>query len=366
MVAWPCFGAGLSGALPKSVFSSEGFIQVIAPDVPGDPVGFRRPLLGFASGIVRDLSKTYSLEMPRVASPAITLHAGQVTTNDARVIVKTKVRSNGTLSTRILLPNPATADVEKCALEVAKAFFRFHSGEHEVPEWVVQGAMRAADATTRHDDILFVMELWARGRLPYFPALCTDLRVARGRAAALPGYVAAWIKEKKLFAPILKRLANGEKWDGGKLAEELTGEKEPFRQDCASDERLMKLMRGVLTPGSPSRWDFNVFASRLLLYSPFFDTISANGAPMSFRTVATTCLRTNSVVRAAAAWKARELPFYALGRGDGLGEAARAYQAFLFELANGKSERERLEDLLDVAEAKFGKAYEENRKNGNR
>ena len=366
MAAWHCAGAGLSGALPKSVFSSEGFVQVIAPDVPGDPIGYRRPLLGFASGVVRDLSRTYSLETPRVAAPAITLHVGQVATNDARVIVKTRVRSNGTVATRILLPNPATADVDKCALEVAKAFFRFHSGENEVPEWVVQGAMRAADAATRHDDVLFVLELWARGRLPYFPALCTDLRTARGRASALPGYVAAWIKEKKLFKPILDRLAGGRKWDGRWLAAELTGEKDPFRQDRASDERLMKLMRGVLTPGRPSQWDFNVFASRLLLYSPIFDTISANGAPVSFRTAASTCMRTNFAVRAAAMRKARELPFYALGRGDGLGDAARAYQAFLFELAKGETERERLEDLLDAADVKFGKAYEENRKNGNR
>ena len=341
-------------------------MQVIAADVPGDPIGCRRPLLGFAGAIVRYLSKAYALEVPRMASPAIVIHAGQVPTNDARVIVKVKARSNGTLSTRILLPNPATADVGKCALEVAKAFFRFHSGAQEMPEWVVQGAMRAADGNTRHADVLFVLELWTKGRLPYFPALCTDLRTARGRAAALPGYMAAWMKEKKLFAPTLKRLADGEKWDGRRLAEALTGETDPFKQDRASDERMMKLLRGVLTPGRPSQWDCRVFASRLMLYPQCFDSLSKTGAPLPFRTAAITNLRTNPVVRASALRKARELPFYALGRGDGLGAAARAYQVFLFELAGGKSEREKLEDLLDEADTLFGRAFEDVRQGRDR
>ena len=51
----------------------------------------------------------------------------------------------------------------------------------------IVGALRCVDEDVRRADQRFVLTLWSDGRLPFFPALCSDLRVTKGAAAALPG-----------------------------------------------------------------------------------------------------------------------------------------------------------------------------------
>ena len=41
--------------MPKLATACDGLVGVLAADVPGDPVGFRLPILQFASSLVRDL-----------------------------------------------------------------------------------------------------------------------------------------------------------------------------------------------------------------------------------------------------------------------------------------------------------------------
>jgi len=223
---------------------------------------------------------------------------------------------------------------------------------------VVQGAVRAANAEIAHDDTRFVLGLWSQARLPYFPALCTDLRKATGAGAALPGYLVAWMKEKHLVKPLLDNLAAGKPWDGSHLAEELTGEKDPFLQDRASDERFARLTRAVLSPGRASDWDLSVFTSRLLLYPPVFDR--REGLSYTFREAMDLAAERKSV-RAAAWQKAREIPFCAIGRGDALADAAMSYRAFLVATAQGKPAEE-LKPLLDAADGKMNAILEERKK----
>ena len=66
-------------------------------------------------------------------------------------------------------------------------------------------------------------------------------------------------------------------------------------------------------------------------------------------------------VRQVAACKAREIPLYAIGRGEELQQASLAYMEFLMALARGE-DRARLTALLDAADLKFELAKEAVRK----
>ena len=350
-------------SLPRLATACDGLVGVLAADVPGDEYGFRLPILQFVSGHVRDLERVYGLSMPKRDGIGIFVNVGDGRTNDTRVISRRTRRPGGEVQTRIVLPSPGFSDLDELRFAVAQAYFRawiFRNGgsTNELPEWVVQGAVRAVDGETAHDDIRFVLELWSQARLPYFPALCTDLRKAKGKGAALAGYLVAWMKEKHLVKPLLDRLASGKPWDGRHLAETLTGEKDPFRQDRASDERLARLSRAVLSPGRASEWDLKVFASRLFLYPPVFDKTGSKS--YTFRE-AMPLAAESQAIRDAAWQKAREIPFCAIGRGEALSEVAMTYRTFLVAMAQGKPAEE-LEPLLRAAEDKMNAILEGRKK----
>ena len=179
--------------MPKVATSAGGFVKVVAADVPGDPMGFRLPILQFATRNLRELEKAYKLEMPRREAPGLVIYALDGKTNDTRVIARS-ARRDATFATRVWLPSPGFSDLDQLRFEIARAYLCAWIDRAaprgvtpgELPDWVVQGALRAADSQTAHDDVRFVLNLWSSARLPYFPALCSDLRVAKGAAAALP------------------------------------------------------------------------------------------------------------------------------------------------------------------------------------
>ena len=80
----------------------------------------------------------------------------------------------------------------------------------------------------------------------------------------------------------------------------------------------------------------------------------------SFR-AAITLASVDPEVRLVAARKAREVPLYAIGRGEELQQASLAYRDFLVALAEGETS-DRLTDLLDTADAKLALAEEAVRK----
>ena len=339
--------------LPRSTTSADGLVRVVASDVPGDEIGFRAPILNFAMREIRAIARTYSIDAPSAKEPAIVIYAMDGRTNDTRVVSRARRRKGGT-ATRIWLPSPGYSDLELLRVAVATAYLRACS--LDFPEWLVQGLMRGTNVEVEHEDVRFVLKLWSESRLPFFPALCTDLRAARGKGGALAGFIVSWMKEKKAIDLWRSRFAAGEKWDGRRLARDLTGETDPVLQDRACDERLVRLTNSVLSPGRASEWDIAVFASRLLLYPPFFDKIY--GADRAYCTFAEAVAlsRENPDIRRAAFHKAGKLPLYAIGRGDDMAAAALAYRDFLLVLSQDKAETERLEALLKKAQGLWRKA----------
>ena len=341
---------------PKSVVSTDGFVRVVAYDNPRDEMGFRRPILAFAGNVLDSLSVAFDIKRSKVKEPGLVIYAMDGRTNDTRVLVVPETRASGSKVVKIFLPSPGYSDLDEFRAGIAKSFVGA-----DMPDWLVQGALRCIDEETRRADTRFVLELWSGARLPFFPALCTDLRTGRGKAAALPGYVAGWIREKKILAKL-----KAEGWNGKRLAEMLTGETDPFLQDRASDERLARLARSVLEPGSCGMWDLDFFRSRLFLHSPYFDTKLAGGRASCSFGDALKAGDSNLLVRATALLKSREVPLYAIGRGDALRAAADAYVRFLLGVAAGE-DRKSLERHLKNADSRLEAVYEkERRKNDNR
>lgn len=355
--------------MPKTQTSQDGFILVVAADVPGDEVGFCGPLVQFASILVHDLGKTFYLsELPRRREPGLIIYAQDGRTNDTRVVARAARRMSGPY-TRIWLPSPGFSDIGLLRFEIAKAYFRVMVESYrelpapkgappplEMPEWLVEGALRQVDIEDARADIRDVLSGWSDGYFPFFPSLCAEKRVP----SVLAGYLAGWIKEKRLFPEIFRRLAAAQPVEGDWLAVNLTGEKDAVAQDRVSDYRLLRLLRKVISPGRTSHSDLRIFASRLLLYPPFYDKMfagSRNGC--AFREAI--ALSSDQSVRQVAACKAREIPLYAIGRGEELQQASLAYMEFLMALARGE-DRARLTALLDAADLKFELAKEAVRK----
>lgn len=344
-----------SPVAPKAAVSADGFIRVVSYDDPRDEVGFRLPILAFAGKTIDAVSAAFELKRAKMKEPGLVIYAMDGRTNDTRVLVQPETRRNGSKVVKIFLPSPGYSDLEELRNGIVRSFVG-----PELPDWVIQGILRCTDVEMRRADQRFVLTLWSDGRLPFFPALCTDLRVSKGAAAALPGYLVGWIREKKLLGKLMDV-----QWDGRRLAEMLTGEKEPALQDRASDEHLARLARSVIEPGACGLFELDVFSSKLFLYAPTFDVKMCNGRSVCSFREALDENGSNLMVRAAAFLKSHEIPLYAIGRGDELQATAAAYERFLLGVAAGE-ERTKLEEMLNTAEARLEVAYEKRRKDNHR
>ncbi len=356
-------------SLPKLATACDGLVGVLAADVPGDEVGFRLPILQFVSSQVRDLERAYKLQMPRREGIGIFVNVGDGRTNDTRVVVRVTRRKSGPL-TRIWLPSPGYSDIAQLRFEVAKAYFRAAVENFrelppppgapppaEVPDWLVDGALRQTDIEQARADMRSVLEGWSSGYFPFFPSLCAQTNMP----SVLAGYLAGWLKEKALYKALLMDYAAGRAWRAEDFAEQLTGCTEAVQQDSVSDRRLLRLLRKVISPGRAAYADLRIFASRLLLYPPFYDKMFTGcHIGCTFR-AAVTLASEDLEVRRAAARKAQEIPLHAIGRGEELQQASLAYRDFLVALADGE-DSERLTALLDAADAKLALAEEAVRK----
>ena len=121
----------------------------------------------------------------------------------------------------------------------------------------------------------------------------------------------------------------------------------------------LRLLYRVFRPGTLSRIEARVFASRLRLYpSTFARPFLGSFHELDFR-AAIDAAPLDPSVRVAARKKADELPVFGGGRGADLQVAAEAYRFFLLALAKGEASNDALKDLLEVADLKLNKIYEE-------
>ena len=116
------------------------------------------------------------------------------------------------------------------------------------------------------------------------------------------------------------------------------------------DEKFLKLQRSVLNPGSASKHDVLIYASRLYLYPPTFDEkFCGRFDCVSFRE-AIKLAKIDPRIRFAAYLKIQEAALFASGRGEKMNAAGLAYAAFLNELFHYKKTEDELTAMLNAAD----------------
>lgn len=135
---------------------------------------------------------------------------------------------------------------------------------------------------------------------------------------------------------------------------------EAFVQEGKGDfDEGLRQMRKIIEPGHATRRDVLIFASRLYLYSPFYDICWLGKYNcISFRE-AIDFVKIDPTIRALAETKASELPIFGGGKGQTLQVAAAVYRVFLLALAQGERSDEDLKILLGKADEQLALAYEE-------
>lgn len=351
--------------LPRSATSSDGFVEVLAADVPGDTMGFRLPLLRFTSQFVQDLEHAFGLQMPRAQGRGLVIHALDGQTNDIRVIARV-VRRDGNILTRLWLPSPGFTNLEALRFEIAQAYFRAWIDRHrpedvaeagQLPKWFSFGALQARTADGGHAAIRAMLELWRANKLPAFPKCVAKLKISSLQDAVLAGYLVAWTKERRAVQALLERLAAGHEWTADSFVELITGERSESEQVKAFQARLDRLSRAVLSPGEASGWDLRNFQSQLTLDLTEFKQDLKPGASSTCTFREAIARVDEPAVRQAAQKKMRELPLYAVRRGPGLAAVSEAYSSFLVMLTRGAN-ADKLVPLLDAAEAKLKEVIE--------
>jgi len=260
----------------------DGLVQVYA-DCPADMRHeFQLPVAHFVADVCKRLYTANVATKRKFLEPGIVVHLKSGRTNNTEVVYATDERPNGDRFARITLPAPGSTDMNLLCLAVVRGFSLALLGE-EIDDAAAARRLRLTDPALR----------------------------------------------------LLDERAELARWrDRGEFAE------------GRDDEFYLKELRKVTDPGNASREDVLVFASRLMLYPPYYDLpFGGRYTGCTFRD-AIALSRLDPVVRLVALQKSREVLVFGAGRGDAMTATAQAYSAFLVELARGKLSDEDLETML--------------------
>lgn len=279
----------------------NGLVKVFA-DCPRDMRReFHSPIAKFASGICQKLELKERMKEPRFDEPGIVIYVGDVRTNRSDLVVRRQTRESGSKVTKIYLPAPAFADVERFRLEVVKAFYYAAEGK-ELDDDGALAALVASDPQLKIDDEYARLAEWLAGEGPH-----------------------------DIFADA---------------------------DPSALDEEYLRLMRTVIQPGTARRDDVLRFASRLRIYPRTFGSpIAGRFRDCSFAD-AIDLVAVDPRIRIFAYDKAPLVVAYGGGRSEELTSAAVAYSEFLLDLMRNKKSKEELKAQLEDADMLLNIALE--------
>ena len=140
----------------------EGMVRVVG-DCPEDmhreymlPVAIR------ISDICSTLYRGESMRPQRFTDSPIVVHLGDVRTNLSNVAVLVTERKDRYPITKMYIPAPGFADIERIRNETVKAFYRAVKGE-EIDDETALARLRAADPELRAADKYAELESWLAG-----------------------------------------------------------------------------------------------------------------------------------------------------------------------------------------------------------
>jgi hypothetical protein len=140
----------------------EGLVQVYA-DCPADMrKEYHLPIAEFISNICRKHYSHSGVKTKRFELPGIIVHIGDVRTNNSAVVSKRTERDDKSRYTRIYIPAPGFANLEKLRNETVKAFYYAVSGE-ELDSAGAESKVKMADPYLRAMHVHDELERWRRG-----------------------------------------------------------------------------------------------------------------------------------------------------------------------------------------------------------
>lgn len=144
------------------VYKVDGLVEVVA-NCPSDMRSeFQLPIAGFAADVCTSLYRGTGMRQSHFQEPGIVVYIGDVRTNVTDVVSRRRRRGDGGYYTRIFLPAPGYADLERFRLELAKAFFIAVKGE-EVGDEDAATALRESVPGYRVNERYERIERWMRG-----------------------------------------------------------------------------------------------------------------------------------------------------------------------------------------------------------
>lgn len=140
----------------------SGLVEVRA-DCPKEMrLEFQSPVAACAADICKKLYIADRRQPAVFKDPGMIITIGEGTTNDTRVVVKREKREKGGMFTRLRLPSPATADLDRLRLEVVKAWFLAVKGE-EISDARAEAELRSADPGLKDDWEYDQIDRWLNG-----------------------------------------------------------------------------------------------------------------------------------------------------------------------------------------------------------
>ncbi|MGN0855620.1 MAG: hypothetical protein ACI4R9_08900 [Kiritimatiellia bacterium] len=140
----------------------NGLVQVVA-DCPADMRHeFQSPIAGYVADLCRMLYRAEKTQEMKFENPGLVIYLGDVRTNVAEIVVRTKKRADGTSFTRLYLPAPGFADLPRLRRESARAFYLAVKGE-ALDDAAVERALLKADPSLKADDDYAQLARWRAG-----------------------------------------------------------------------------------------------------------------------------------------------------------------------------------------------------------
>ena len=127
------------------ITQADGLVQVYANCPEDMRQDFQMPVASAASDLVGMLYRGAGRKPVRFRRAGIVIHLGEVRTNVADVVTRV-VTNEGAVVSRIYLPAPGYADVDRFRLEVAKGFYRSVEGRELADEGAIEACRRADPA----------------------------------------------------------------------------------------------------------------------------------------------------------------------------------------------------------------------------
>lgn len=370
-------GVSLPSIIPA--VSRDGLVEVFSREDPlQEGFTFQSCILKAASSLVDTLSQESGIEIPRKSNKSknrcaapIVIHVGSGTNEDERVLSKTLQDAAGSPITHIYMPSPGYSDLDEFKKTIAFAWIkayvhrtapaRYTPPVSPVPEWLVDGIVRATDQKTKLRDRVFAIYLWKTGRLPALSKICSLSRTPTEPEKAVAGFITAWMLEKNanksrnVFQTVLDNIASGKGCDGNSIATMLTQRSILEEQEKSFDDYALKISSKVLWPGKASPIDIDNFMRQLSITAPDFGIRFANGQRQFPFHDAAHSAEADPKARLSAHYLSQRLPYYAIGRGKELEQAGLAYTKFLNAFAAGATNTA-LRVLLVEANAKMTEA----------